>query len=103
MAYPELSKIIIYPIKSASEISLQNSFLEERGLVHDRRWMIVDSSARFISQRNSPEMALLKTEIVDRTLILNAPGMTELKLPSFHQKNLLNLILNFFHQTKKHL
>ena len=81
MAYLELSDIIVYPVKSASEISLKNSNLEQRGLAHDRRWMVVDDSAQFITQRTSPEMALLKTEIVNRTLRLNAPGMAELQLP----------------------
>ena len=84
MADPELSEIIVYPIKSASEIYLKNSFLEQRGLTHDRRWMVVDKSARFISQRTSPEMALLNTEIDALTLRLNAPGMAELKLPLFN-------------------
>ena len=83
MADPELSEIIVYPIKSASEISLKNSFLEQRGLTHDRRWMVVDKSARFITQRTSPKMALLKTKIFDSTLRLSAPGMSELKLPLF--------------------
>ena len=87
MAHPELSDIIVYPVKSASEISLKNSNLEQRGLAHDRRWMVVDDSAQFITQRTSPVMALLKTEIVDRTLRLNAPGMaavsyTHLTLPT---------------------
>ena len=64
MTHPELTDIIVYPVKSASEISFNNSILEQRGLAHDRRWMVVDDSAQFITQRTSPEMALLKTEIV---------------------------------------
>ena len=86
MTHPELSDIIVYPIKSASEISLKNSILEQRGLAHDRRWMVVDDSAQFISQRTSPEMALLKTEIDEPTLRLNAPGMAELLLPLFQKE-----------------
>ena len=86
MTHPELSDIIVYPIKSASEISLKNSNLEERGLSHDRRWMVVDDSAQFITQRTSPEMALLKTEIDEPTLRLNAPGMAELLLPLFQKE-----------------
>ena len=92
MAYPELSEIILYPLKSASEISLENSFLENRGLAHDRRWMVIDNSARFISQRTSPEMALLKPEIVDLTLKLNAPGMEELKLPLFQKDGIPKMV-----------
>jgi len=92
MAQPELSEIILYPLKSASEIYLENSFLEQRGLVHDRRWMVVDNTARFISQRTSPEMALLKTEIVDLTLKINAPGMAELKLPLYQTEGIPQMV-----------
>ena len=70
MEHPELSDIIVYPVKSASEISLKNSNLEQRGLVHHRHCMVVDDSSHFITQRTSPEMALLKTEIFDSTLIV---------------------------------
>ncbi len=83
MMQPELSSIIVYPLKSASEISLKNSFLEKRGLVNDRRWMVVDNYKRFISQRTNPEMALLKPEIVDRTIRICAPGMEDLEMPLF--------------------
>jgi len=92
MAHPELSDIMVYPLKSAREISLKNSFLEQRGLVHDRRWMVVDNFARFISQRTHPEMALLKTEIVDKTLRLSAPGMSELDLPIFQTEGISQMV-----------
>ena len=92
MAYPELSEIIVYPVKSASESSLKNSNLEQRGLVHHRHCMVVDDSSHFITQRTSPEMALLKTEIVDRTLRLNAPGMAELKLPLFQTEGIPQMV-----------
>ena len=54
--------------------------------------MVVDDSAQFITQRTSPEMVLLKTEIVDRTLILNAPGMTELKLPLLQTEGMPQMV-----------
>lgn len=81
MAQPVLSALYIYPLKSASGISLQNAGMVQRGLPHDRRWMVVDDSGQFLTQRTSPRMALVKTQLVDQTLTLNAPGMTELWLP----------------------
>lgn len=59
----KLSQINIYPIKSLGGITLQSSKVEERGLQHDRRWMLVDEQNKFITQRMHPEMALLKVEI----------------------------------------
>ncbi len=83
MAQPSISGIFVYPVKSASQISLDYSKLEQRGLAYDRRWMVVDESGTFMTQRTSPTMALLKIEIEDQTLSLNAPGMSELSLPLF--------------------
>ncbi len=60
-----LSEINIYPIKSLGGISLQSAVVEERGLKYDRRWVLVDESNTFFTQRDFPEMALLKVSILD--------------------------------------
>ena len=83
MSQPILSQLNIYPLKSARGISLENAVPETRGLVHDRRWMVVDDSGQFMSQRTFPEMALINTKLSEQTLNLNAPGMSELCLPLF--------------------
>ncbi|MCC7466010.1 MAG: MOSC domain-containing protein [Saprospiraceae bacterium] len=59
----QLTQIHIYPIKSLGGISLQEAVVEPRGLRYDRRWMLVDAEGRFMSQREIPEMALLRTAI----------------------------------------
>ena len=58
-----LSEINIYPIKSLGGISFQSSIVEERGLKYDRRWVLVDESNTFFTQRDFPEMALIKVSI----------------------------------------
>jgi uncharacterized protein YcbX len=58
-----LSEINIYPIKSLAGISLQTSEVEDRGLKYDRRWVLVDDTNTFFTQRDFPEMALLKVSI----------------------------------------
>ena len=58
-----LSEINIYPIKSLGGISLQSSEVEERGLKYDRRWVLVDESNKFFTQRDFPEMALIKVAL----------------------------------------
>ena len=65
-----LSEINIYPIKSLSGISLQSAEVEERGLKYDRRWVLVDESNTFFTQRDFPEMALIKVFIQDDDLKL---------------------------------
>lgn len=53
----ELSGIFVYPVKSMAGISLNESKLEASGLMHDRKWMLVDKNGRFISQREIPQLA----------------------------------------------
>lgn len=60
----ELSEIWIYPVKSLGGISLQESHVTDRGLELDRRWLLVDESGRFLSQREYSELALFRQEIV---------------------------------------
>lgn len=58
-----LSEIWAYPIKSLGGIALTEAKVEPRGLQYDRRWMLVDDTGRFVSQREIPGMALLSTAI----------------------------------------
>ena len=55
-----LNEIYIYPVKSLGGLALQETEVTNRGLKHDRRWMLVDEQGRFLSQRTSPNMALFK-------------------------------------------
>ena len=86
MPQPVLSQLNIYPLKSAAGITLESAMLDRRGLVYDRRWMVVDDSGKFMTQRSIPRMALINTELVGQTLTLNAPRMSELSLPLFPTK-----------------
>lgn len=65
-----LSEINIYPIKSLGGISLQSSEVEERGLKYDRRWVLVDETNTFFTQRDFPEMALIKVSVENNGLKL---------------------------------
>lgn len=55
----QLSGINIYPIKSLGGIQLQKAKIGKKGLFLDRRWMLVDPSGKFITQRNHPKMTLI--------------------------------------------
>ncbi len=75
-----LSEIIVYPVKSLAGISVNSWPVTEKGLQHDRKWMLIDSNRQFLSQRTLPIMALIKTALTDKNLILSAPGMESLSL-----------------------
>lgn len=58
-----LTELYIYPVKSLGGISIKSSEVSERGLKYDRRWLLVDESGKFITQRVYPQMALIDVEI----------------------------------------
>src|SRR6478609_2164455 len=64
----ELSEIWVYPVKSLGGISLQEAQVTDRGLELDRRWLLVDDSGLFLSQREHPDLALFRLEIMDEFL-----------------------------------
>jgi uncharacterized protein YcbX len=59
----QISQIIIYPIKSLGGISVARARVTDRGLEHDRRWMLVDPDNGFITQRTVPLMALIHVAV----------------------------------------
>lgn len=64
----QVSQLYIYPIKSLGGIALQTADITDRGFKYDRRWMLIDSNNRFISQREVAEMALLRVSIAESGL-----------------------------------
>jgi uncharacterized protein len=65
-----LSEIWIYPVKSLGGIPLTSARVMEKGLLHDRRWMLVDEQGTFMTQRIYPQMALFRTAINGDTLTI---------------------------------
>jgi uncharacterized protein YcbX len=75
-----VSQLHIYPVKGLGGISLERSLCTERGLEHDRRWMVVDEEGRFLTQREHPRMATVWTDLADGELALAAPDLPELRV-----------------------
>lgn len=70
-----LSRLAIHPVKSAAGIACERVRLGPQGLEHDREWMIVDATGRFVTQREEARLALLTVAIEDGRLHLsNAEG-----------------------------
>ncbi len=63
-----ITDIIIYPVKSLSGISLDQSYARIRGFELDRRWMLTDGSGNFLSQRKLPQMAAFKVKLLNDAL-----------------------------------
>jgi len=56
-----LASIHVYPIKSLGGFAVDDARLTDRGLEHDRRWMLVDVNGNFVTQRESAALACLHT------------------------------------------
>jgi uncharacterized protein YcbX len=65
-----ISELNIYPVKSLGGFSVHSSLVTSRGLQYDRRWMLVDEDNKFLTQREHPQMALLKTAIQKDNIII---------------------------------
>lgn len=76
-----LTGLNVYPIKSARGIALDQSDVDDFGLRYDRRWMVVDQSGQFLSQRTQPRLALVVPTIDGEMLRVAAPGMQPLETP----------------------
>ena len=72
-----LSEIWIYPVKSLGGIALQYSKVTDRGLEHDRRWLLVDENDCFITQREHPKLALFQPEIAGDFLKISHKTMPD--------------------------
>lgn len=60
----EVTQLWIYPVKSLKGIRLYKSVVEKIGLKFDRRWVIVNQSGDFITQRQCPKLSLLNVTIL---------------------------------------
>lgn len=72
-----VSGLFVYPIKSAAALSRQSVPLDDFGLAHDREYMVVDPSGRFLTQREIPRLALVRPELTDSLVIHTPVGSAE--------------------------
>jgi uncharacterized protein YcbX len=80
-AAPRITSLFYYPVKSCRGIALDAATLDRRGIVDDRRLMIIDEWGRFVSQRSHPRLALVDVRLDQDNLTLGAPGLQALSIP----------------------
>ncbi|HXD05075.1 MAG TPA: MOSC N-terminal beta barrel domain-containing protein [Burkholderiaceae bacterium] len=76
----EVASLHVYPVKSCAGVSAHEALLTETGFEFDRTWMVVDERGEFVTQRELPRMALVRTQLRHADLVLRAPGMLALHL-----------------------
>ena len=73
----EVSGLFVYPVKSCAGSSLNSADVTATGFAWDRRWMVVGDDGRFLSQREHPELVLIRPRIAADSLLLAAPRLPE--------------------------
>ena len=73
-----LAEIHLHPVKSGATLAVESARLEPRGLEHDRRWLVVEPSGKFVTGRQEPRLVLLRATPVAGGIVLEAPGMPAL-------------------------
>ena len=76
-----LAALHVYPVKGLKGVDVTEARATARGLEFDRRFMVVDESGTFLSQREQPKMATIWTDIADGQLVLSVPDLDEVAVP----------------------
>lgn len=65
-----IKNIVTYPVKSLAGMALEDAICLSTGLEEDRKWIVIDANNKFVTQRQLPQLATIKTSIVDGNLTL---------------------------------
>ena len=76
-----VSALYVYPVKSCRGFAVDSAGVDARGLVGDRRFMVVGASGQFLTQRTHPRMALIDTDLTASSLVLSAAGHGSVSVP----------------------
>ncbi|MEO8902170.1 MAG: MOSC N-terminal beta barrel domain-containing protein [Polyangiaceae bacterium] len=76
-----VSALYVYPIKACRGIRVSEWRVAARGFEADRRWMIVDMTGNFVTQREIAELSQVQTSLLGDSLRISTPGFSPLDLP----------------------
>lgn len=66
----KVASLHIYPVKSIAGVELDRAETAARGFVGDRRFMVIDETGNFLSQRTHPQLGHVRAEGANRSWIL---------------------------------
>ena len=64
----------IFPIKGVRAVPLTEMVLAPRGPIDDRRWLIVDETGKFLTQRTCPQLATMSAGVAQNGVTIEADG-----------------------------
>lgn len=77
-----------YPLKGARAVNTDGVRVEPRGLDNDRRWLVVDRTGMFHTQRSRSVLATITAEPIAGGVRLSAPGVPKIlvSIPSGEER-----------------
>lgn len=69
-----------YPVKSCAGNALETADVGALGFAHDRRWMLVDASGRFVTGRQAPTLVQVRALPIAGGVRVCAPGRPTLDI-----------------------
>lgn len=85
----QITGLFTHPIKSCAAVGHQRVRLDAFGLSWDRRWMLVDATGVFVSQRSVPALAVVAPCVTETQLEVAAPGFPPLQVPLQNDRSIL--------------
>jgi hypothetical protein len=76
-----VDNLVVYPVKSCGGCAVDRARVTATGFEWDRSWMAVGADGRFLSQRETPRLALVRPRLSAGSLVLTAPRLPEIELP----------------------
>lgn len=85
MSNATVAALHVYPVKGCRPLAPARVRVDTTGFatggVGDREWMVVDRNGRFVTQRESPRLALIDIAADDAALRMSAPDVDPLEVP----------------------
>ena len=70
-----VSELCVYPLKSCQGIKLPEVTVRTKGLLWDREMMLVSGSGKFITQRQFPQLARIRVNLVGKNIVLQTEDL----------------------------
>jgi len=77
----KITALYVYPVKGAAPIALNDARLDTFGIVHDRRWMVVNERGEFMTQREDAQLGQIGTAVEGAALVLRSSRAASIALP----------------------
>lgn len=74
--------LYLYPVKSLRGCAVPAVEVDDLGFAGDRRFLVVDDTGRFVTQRTLPHMALVDARLAGGLLTLSADGAGAVAVPT---------------------